>query len=420
MTSKGKRLFFLLFLIISPALSRSQTYTIDNVPYDNLKDRYDFVSNPDDILSQQAEQQVNSIIINVNDSATAEIAVVLLKSIGSVDIDDFGTDLFTKWGIGNKEKDNGLLFLLVEDQRQMIFRSGYGLEGVLPDVILSRIIRNDISPWMTQGNPDKAIITGISRVSDYLLNPEAVQEILAKETSAQFRQQERIKTFLKDIFIIYLVASLLIFACFLSIFISRLKRETNVDKYNGLNVLKTSVIVCAVFFPLLMLFFVVVYFIKLKKIRNAPVVCPLCNQTMVKQSEAEEDAFLTPAQTGEEKVKSVDYDVWYCNNCGHNEILPYDNPRTKYTVCPHCQAKTYFFEGQRVVRDATTFSRGQGEKLYKCLNCSMVDAIPFVIPMIIISSGLSEGGKGGFGGGGSFGGGFGGGSTGGGGARGGW
>jgi uncharacterized protein len=420
MASKEKWIFFLLFLIMSPALSRSQTYTIDNVPYDNLKNRYDFVSNPDGILSQQAEQQVNSIIININDSATAEIAVVLLKSIGNADIDNFGTDLFTKWGIGNKGNDNGLLFLLVEDQRQMIFRSGYGLEGVLPDIILSRIIRNDISPWMAQGNPDQAIISGISRISDYLLNPEAVQEILAKEKTDYLRQQERIKTFLKDIFIIYLVASLLIFACFFSIFLSRLKRKTNVDKYNGLNVLKISVIVCTVFFPLLMLFFAIVYFEKLKKIRNTPVVCPLCNQTMVKQSEAEEDTFLTPAQIEEKQLKSVDYDVWHCNNCGHNEIPAYDNPRTKYTVCPHCQAKTYFFKSDRVLQNATTFSKGRGERIYKCLNCSATDSIPFIIPMIIISSGLGGGGKGGFGGGGSFGGGFGGGRTGGGGARGGW
>lgn len=174
-----KNTIILLFLVTF-SLS-AQTYSVENVPYDNLKNKYDFVSNPDGIISPSAEQKLNTMIMAVKDSASAEIAVVLLKSIGNTDIDDFGTSLFTKWGIGKQSKDNGLLFLLVEDQRQMIFRTGYGLEGVLPDVILSRIIRNDMSPFMSQGNSDQALLTGIRQVCNYLLNPEAVQEILAEE-----------------------------------------------------------------------------------------------------------------------------------------------------------------------------------------------------------------------------------------------
>ena len=175
-----KNLLSLLFLITFSV--SAQTYTVDRVPYDNLNNKYDFVTNPDEIISQATEQQLNSMITLVEDSASVEMAVVLLKSIGEVDIDDFGTALFTQWGIGKRQKDNGLLFLLVEDQRQMIFRTGYGVEGVLPDVILSRIIRNDMSPLMSQGNPDEALLTGIEKVCRYLLDPEAVQEILAQDT----------------------------------------------------------------------------------------------------------------------------------------------------------------------------------------------------------------------------------------------
>jgi uncharacterized protein len=185
-----KNILFLLFLITFSV--SAQTYTVDQVPYDNLKNKYDFVSNPDGIISPAAEQQLNSMITLVKDSASAEIAVVLLKSIGNADIDDFGTSLFTQWGIGKRQKDNGLLFLLVEDQRQMIFRTGYGLEGVLPDVILSRIIRNDMSPLMAQGNPDEALLTGIEKVCRYLLDPEAVQEILAEDAEKPFDRQSLI------------------------------------------------------------------------------------------------------------------------------------------------------------------------------------------------------------------------------------
>jgi uncharacterized protein len=178
--SSCHRMLGVLFLLITFSAA-GQSYTIDQVPYDNRTNKYDFVSNPDGIVSSATEQQLNAMITAMEDSVSAELAVVLLKSIGGADIDVFATELFTRWGIGKRAKDNGLLFLLVEDQRQMIFRTGYGLEGVLPDAILSRTIRNDISPLMAQGNPDQALIAGIDRICHYLLNPDTVQEILAKE-----------------------------------------------------------------------------------------------------------------------------------------------------------------------------------------------------------------------------------------------
>ncbi|GHT42403.1 hypothetical protein FACS189437_10290 [Bacteroidia bacterium] len=215
-----KNLLSLLFLITFSV--SAQTYTVDRVPYDNRDNKYDFVTNPDGIISQATEQQLNSMITLVEDSASAEIAVVLLKSIGDADIDDFGTALFMQWGIGKRQKDNGLLFLLVEDQRQMIFRTGYGVEGVLPDVILSRIIRNDMSPLMSQGNPDQAILTGMEKVCHYLLNPEAVQEILAQETEQPIDNQSLVG----DIFF-----ALLMIAFF--IFIARRSFKQNNDSDNN-------------------------------------------------------------------------------------------------------------------------------------------------------------------------------------------
>lgn len=421
------RVVLLLQLIISFS-AVAQSYTVDKVPNVQLKNKYEFVSNPDGIISQETVNRLNEMILSVRDSASAEIAVVLLKSIGDADIDDFSTALFTKWGIGKDRKDNGLLFLLVEDQRQMIFRTGYGLEGVLPDVILSRVIRNDISPYMAQGNPDRAMINGISQVCNYLLNPEAVQEIIVREQSEQLKAQEEFIQFFKRLFVAYLLVSVLVFIYFIYSFHSKLKMgDTPVDKYNYINAMRSSVISCTLLFPLGMLFFLLFYFWKRQNLRNHPLVCTNCGNKMAKLSEAEEDAYLTSEQIEEEIVKSVDYDVWHCGNCGHNEVLAYDNPQTNYSICPYCQAKTYFFAGDKIVQNATPFSKGQGQKVYECLNCGKKDIIPFIIPMLIASSILGSSGRGssfggGFGGfgGGSIGGGFGGGSTGGGGARGGW
>lgn len=196
-----KMLVLFLFASVS---AFGQPYTVDNVPYDNLQNRYDYVSNPDGIISAAAEQQINAGLRVVEDSVSVEFAVVLLKSIGKDDIDDFGTKLFMKWGIGKKSKDNGLLFLLVADQHQMIFRTGYGVEGILPDVILARVIRNDIAPLMRESKTDEAILIGMGEVCNYLLNPDTVQEILAQEKREQAQENDWASTFIPALVILLL------------------------------------------------------------------------------------------------------------------------------------------------------------------------------------------------------------------------
>jgi len=404
-------LISLLFWFCLP-LSAQNVYTVASVPNDHLKNATDYVTNPDGIISQTAEDKINAVIASVEGASTAEIAVVLLPSIGNDDIDDFGTRLFTHWGIG-KKNDNGLLFLLVNDQKQMIFRTGYGLEGVLPDVILSRVIRNDISPLLRNGDFDGGIIAGIAKVCDYLKNPEAVQEIMQKD-------KDNAAAKAKNYLLVYLGISLIVAALFFYYLLSKsVLKITNYQKYLSLSKLKGAVIGFTVFFPVLMVLYALVYFLVLKRLRTKPIVCSQCGSKMLRiAAQPAISDYLTPAQQTEESIRSIDYDVWHCEECGHTEALAF-NESSKYMECPYCQAKTYYLANDRIVRQATSFSQGQGERVYTCMNCKKTQSQLYSIPRIIVppSGGGSWRGGGGFGGGGGS---WGGGSTGGGGARGGW
>ncbi|MDR3060493.1 MAG: TPM domain-containing protein [Dysgonamonadaceae bacterium] len=406
-----KQFLIFLFTVLSITIVNAGQYTVETVPNDRLKDARDYTTNPDGIISVQAEQKINEMLAASESYATAEVAVVLLGSIGYDDIDDFATKLFKYWGIGKDKKNNGLLFLLVEDQKQMVFRTGSGVEGVFPDVILSRIIRNDISPELKNGNFDGGIVVGISKICEILKNPEVAKEIMQKE-------KDRENTELKNIFYTYLCIGIVIFLIFIALFMHNINsKKTNHIKCLRLRSWKGGVIGCSILFPIPMLLFLIFYFIEIKRLRNKPIACSNCGYKMRKLSEHEEDTYLTPSQQNEELFNSIDYDVWLCDNCNHKEIFPYTK-RSRYTSCPHCRAKTYYLSDDRVLQRATTFSRGQGQKTYLCKNCQAKDIAKYIIPMIIISSGSS--GKGGSWGGGIGGGSWGGGGTGGGGARGGW
>ena len=132
-------------------------WTIETVP-DPKAEGLGYVSNPDGILTNEEFTQLNSIIAELEDTTTAQIAVVILKSIDDAVPKEFATELFQYWGIGNKETDNGLLILFVLDQRRIEFETGYGVEGILPDVTCYRIQQNSWSRILRKKSTAKVLL----------------------------------------------------------------------------------------------------------------------------------------------------------------------------------------------------------------------------------------------------------------------
>ncbi|MGY6522201.1 MAG: TPM domain-containing protein [Mongoliitalea sp.] len=85
-------------------------------------------------------------LIAYNDSTSSQVSIVLIKSVGPYDISDYAFQLGDKWGIGRKDKDNGVLILAAMDDRKVFIATGYGMEGVVPDILAKRIVEQLIVP----------------------------------------------------------------------------------------------------------------------------------------------------------------------------------------------------------------------------------------------------------------------------------
>jgi uncharacterized protein len=152
--------------------------------------------------------------------------------------------------------------------------------------------------------------------------------------------------------------------------------------------------------------------------RFGPHGCSKCGTQLELLSEQDDDPKLTSVQRLEEKIGSVDYDVWICPACLNSDTERYIKTFSGFTDCPACKARTYKEGRQEVIRAATTTSSGTARVEGRCVACNHKGVRIVTLPMITSSS--SSGGGSSFGGGGGGGGGFGGGSSGGGGASGGW
>lgn len=116
------------------------------------------------ILSPQVKAQLEAILKSHRDSTSTQIAVLLINSLEGEDIDSYALRVSEEWKLGQEKKDNGVLFLVSMQEKQMRIEVGYGLEGVLTDAMSSRINRNEVAPYFRQGNYEAGIQAGVMAI----------------------------------------------------------------------------------------------------------------------------------------------------------------------------------------------------------------------------------------------------------------
>lgn len=118
-------------------------------------------------LSSSDKDQLERKLVAFNDSSSTQIAVVIMKSTGDYDINDYGQKLGRAWGIGQKGKNNGILVLVAMGDRKVSIQTGYGAEGALPDIITHQIIQNDITPRFKDGDYYDGLNAGTDDIIKY-------------------------------------------------------------------------------------------------------------------------------------------------------------------------------------------------------------------------------------------------------------
>jgi uncharacterized protein len=95
---------------------------------------------------------------------TNQVVVLTVPTIAPESIEEFASRVFADWKLGQKGKDNGVLVVVVPDDRRMRIEVGYGLEATLTDALCGRIIRNRMTPQFRSGNYDAGVEAGIEAI----------------------------------------------------------------------------------------------------------------------------------------------------------------------------------------------------------------------------------------------------------------
>lgn len=116
------------------------------------------------LLSPEAIARLEQKLAAFERDQSTQIAVLTIPSLQGDDIDQFAIRVAEQWKIGQKGKDNGVILILAVAERKVRIEVGMGLQGVLPDVTASHIIRDVMRPFLKNNNFDQGIGAGVDAI----------------------------------------------------------------------------------------------------------------------------------------------------------------------------------------------------------------------------------------------------------------
>ncbi len=143
-----KRLLLILTTFFSFCAASAQMEKIISTPPSPPK----LVNDYTNTLTPQQKEALETKLDKYNDSTSNQIAVVIVESKDNYSIEDAAIELGRKWGVGNKEFNNGVVILVAKKDRKVTIQAGYGLEGAISDLTAKSIIDNEVTPNFKAGN----------------------------------------------------------------------------------------------------------------------------------------------------------------------------------------------------------------------------------------------------------------------------
>lgn len=424
------KLFMLILLAQLPSFSYGQASKLPEEIESPLSHGIgNYIYDEGNYISSATEKILNGKIDDLKKKTTAEVALAVLPTTGDIPIEDYAYRLFKHWGVGKSDKNNGVLVLLAVKDRKARIEVGSGAEGVLTDIACYNILHNDVGDAMREGNNvGQALNAAVESISEAMTVPDVAKELQSKQGETAMGN---IRTIHSDvIWQFLLIVICLVFTFTLVLFFIDLFSGRGKGNYahaiiwrNHIPTYAWSLIFsCGTTLPIFILAWCLY-----RHSRDVKEICQTCGSKMNKLSEDEDNLLLSDSQDFEEKIGTVDYDVWVCPDCGTVERFPYHEKQLKYRECPDCHTVAMRLSCSKVTLPATVKHTGMGQRIYTCEYCGKRHVEDFEIPKkpdptaaviagSILGSATGRGGSGGGFSGGSFGGGH----SSGGGATGGW
>jgi uncharacterized protein len=293
--------------------------------------------------------------------AGGELVVVVIDSVSGAVPRNYTTALFNRWGLDDRRRNRGVMLLAALKDRKAEIVVGDGYPGSVLSVT-DRIMRDVVVARFKAGRPRDAIVEGARALVDRVIlagqaavpstqGPARPAVAGASTGPARAASEENLFWRLAD---------------------GAVEHPLPVGGAMGGAAAGAALLQ--------------------RYLRNRPRRCRKCGTMMTRLDEAADDVHLEGGEKVEERVGSVDYDVWTCR-CGQTLKLRYGKMFSSYARCRSCQARTLKVTSTTLV-SATTSSEGRARVDERCAHCNYANSYERSIPRVRESSSSSSSGGG--------------------------
>ena len=338
----GGTAVLLLWGLLSAAVVSAQS------PYPLAIDQY--VNDYAEVIDVNDEEEIRSLLAEFETSDGVQMTVLTVLSFRDYNTEDmtleqFATNLFNDWGVGDASRNDGVLLLVAVEDRELRIElgAGYGSEDngrmqrIVDQIIIPYLREDDYSLGIYEGS--RAVVAGL-RGEVYESLAETRGNNVPLQTAVEVGETTAVS-------------------------------RSNASENFGLILLGLG----AAGAPL-----GGVLFYRYRRYKTR--LCANCQSKMIRLDEQADNTYLDRGQITEEGINSIDYDVWLCQNCEQYEIVPYKNWLKQYSKCHKCGYQT-LIHSSTVVYSATYTSTGLRRHRDYCSHCRYEHVRESTIPMLV-------------------------------------
>jgi uncharacterized protein len=145
------------------------------------------VNDTADMLPDEAEAKLEQRLTAYEQRTEQQFALLTIDTLDGDALEDFSLRVVESWKLGKKGKDNGLLLLIVKNDRRLRIEAGYGLEGEVTDAFSARVIRNVLTPQLRAGQ----VAQGVDQAFNLLMKQASGEAVPESALAPPRRARER-------------------------------------------------------------------------------------------------------------------------------------------------------------------------------------------------------------------------------------
>ncbi|MEQ1565905.1 MAG: TPM domain-containing protein [Myxococcota bacterium] len=295
----------------------AQAMTVTEVPDPRRRGRW--VADAAEVIGERDEAALNEQLVALHRDLRVDVAIVTVPTVDGTPV-AFANDLFDHWGLGDARADNGLLVLLVIDQRRTEMVTGAGLDAVLPDPYLVEVQQRHLVPRFAKRKFGLGLLDGMEPIDRRLREHPEDARLGVDGPSARAASE-----WVGDA----------------------------AAAGTGLAAVGVGVVAAVL--------------VSARRRRREERTCDRCAMEMPRLERAAERARLTPGQQSEQQLGSVDHQIHQCPKC--RQVRAFAVPTwLAATKCPRCQNLTCTTH-RECVTHASPWSNGEERVTERCHHC---------------------------------------------------